>query len=627
MNFYNGFAGILSIWTGDILMIHLIHIMTFADYGFEPSIMKAISELGFETPTPIQELTFQHFSENETDLIGLAQTGTGKTAAFSLPILQTAEVDNPNVQAIILSPTRELCNQIANDIASYSKHMVGINCLAVYGGANIMTQIKQLRDGVTIVVGTPGRTLDLIKRKKLKLENINWLVFDEADEMLSMGFKDDLDAILEACPKERKTLLFSATMPKEIQEIGMNYMNNPARLSAGSGANVSAVNIIHKYYMVGARDRYTALKRLADVNPDIYAIIFCRTKLGTQEVADKLGEDGYNADALHGDMSQAQRDFVMARFRKKQIQMLVATDVAARGIDVEDLTHVIHYQLPDENEIYIHRSGRTGRAGKEGESLSIIHSRESRKIRDIERTIKKEIELAKVPTGDVICEAQLYHLVKKVHDVDVNEQEIEPYLTKINEELADLSREDLIKRFISVEFNRFLDYYNNARDINVEPGSRDRERKERTDRGERGGTSGPSNMTKMVINHGRKSGLTPPLLISFLNEMMEGTSFDIGKIDINAGNSTFWVDKHVTKDLEKAVKKSSHTGVAVFEDKDQTDDGGFTVSRRDDRGGGGRSGGGRSRGGSNHRKGGGSGGGGGRRDSGGSGGGGRRKRY
>lgn len=610
-------------WTSDIFTIHLTYNMTFADYGFEASILKALDGLGFETPTPIQELTFKHFKENETDLIGLAQTGTGKTAAFSLPILQSAEAANPNVQAIILSPTRELCLQIASDIAAYSKHMVGVNCVAVYGGANIMTQIKQLRDGATIVVGTPGRTLDLIKRNKLKLNNINWLVFDEADEMLSMGFKDDLDAILEACPKERKTLLFSATMPKEIQQIGMNYMNDPAKLSAGSGANVSGANIKHKYYMVGARDRYTALKRLADVNPDIYAIIFCRTKLGTQEVADKLGEDGYNADALHGDLSQAQRDFVMARFRKKQIQMLVATDVAARGIDVDDLTHVIHYQLPDENEVYIHRSGRTGRAGKDGESLSIIHSRESRKIRDIERTIKKEIEIAKVPTGDVICEAQLYHLVKKVHDVEVNDEIIEPYLVKINEELAELDRDDLIKRFISVEFNRFLDYYENARDINVEPGARDRDRKER---GERLGKSGPSNMTKMVINHGRKSGLTPPLLISFLNETMEGTSFDIGKIDINAGNSTFWIDSNVTNDLEKAVKKSSHTGVAVFKDSDQTDDGGFKVSRRDDRGGG------RSRGGSNHRKGGGrrdngGGSGGGRRDSGGGSGGGRRKRY
>ena len=538
--------------------------MTFTDYNLSPSLLKALGDLGFEKPTPIQELTFKHFSENDNDLIGLAQTGTGKTAAFSIPILESVDQSDPDVQAIILSPTRELCLQIAKDIESYSKYMVGVNVVAVYGGANITTQIKKLRDGASIVVGTPGRTLDLIKRKKLKLHNIKWLVFDEADEMLSMGFKDDLDAILEACPSERKTLLFSATMPDEIKQIGMNYMNEPSQLTAGS-ANVSAQNIEHKYYMVSARDRYLALKRLADVNPDIYAIIFCRTKAGTQEVADKLGEDGYNADAIHGDLSQAQRDFVMSRFRKKQIQMLVATDVAARGIDVDDLTHVIHYQLPDENEVYIHRSGRTGRAGKKGESLSIIHSREMRKIKDIQRKIKKDITKASVPTGKEICEAQLFHLINKVKTVEINE-EVEAYMEDAMLQLEGLEREELIKKFISVEFNRFLDYYDNARDINVS--SSDRGKNE--DSGSR--SRGHSNMTKMVINHGRRSGLTPPLLINFLNELMGSKKFEIGKITLNQRNSTFWVENDVVKDLEKAIKKSSHHGVSIWKDKDQTED-------------------------------------------------------
>lgn len=558
--------------------------MTFKDYNFSPSLLKALDDLGFEKPTPIQQLTFKHFSENDNDLIGLAQTGTGKTAAFSIPILESSDETDPNVQAIILSPTRELCLQIAKDIESYSKYMAGVNVVAVYGGANISTQIKKLKDGATIVVGTPGRTLDLINRKKLKLGNIKWLVFDEADEMLSMGFKDDLDAILEACPRERKTLLFSATMPDEIKQIGLNYMNDPAQLTAGS-ANVSAQNIEHKYYMVNAKDRYLALKRLADVNPDIYAIIFCRTKAGTQEVADKLGEDGYNADAIHGDLSQAQRDFVMSRFRKKQIQMLVATDVAARGIDVDDLTHVIHYQLPDENEVYIHRSGRTGRAGKKGESLSIIHSREMRKIRDIERKIKKDITRAEVPTGKEICEAQLFHLINTVKTVELNE-EVEAYMENAMKQLEGLDREELIKRFISVEFNRFLDYYDNSRDINVSSNERGR------DRDSKSASRGHSNMTKMVINHGRRSGLTPPLLINFLNELMGSRKFDIGKITLNNRNSTFWVENGVVKDLEKAIKKSSHHGVSIWQDKDQSEEAPSRSGRGD-----------RRRGGSSHRKG------------------------
>ncbi len=558
--------------------------MTFQDYGLSASILKALDKMGFVTPTPIQKLTFDHFSEKDTDLIGLAQTGTGKTAAFSLPILDSIDPEKDNVQAIVLAPTRELCLQIAKEIANFSEFMRKVNCVAVYGGANISTQIKQLREGASIVVGTPGRTLDLIKRRKLRLESIDWLVFDEADEMLSMGFKDDLDAILEACPTERKTLLFSATMPKEIQEIGLNYMNDPAKVTAGA-ANVSASKITHKYYMVNARDRYLALKRLADVNPDIYAIIFCRTKAGTQEVADKLGEDGYNADAIHGDLSQAQRDFVMSRFRKKQIQMLVATDVAARGIDVDDLTHVIHYQLPDENEIYIHRSGRTGRAGKEGQSLAIIHGREKRKIKDIERKIKKEIFPAQVPSGQQICEAQLFHLVKRIHNVEVNQNEINPFMDKVYEQLQELDRDELIQRFISVEFNRFLDYYQNARDINISSSNNEsRSGRSRKDQ----------DMTKMVINHGRKSGLTPPLLINFLNELMEGTSFAIGSIRINNRNSTFWIESSVHKDLEKAIKKSSHQGVSIWKDKDQTGDP-HAKPERGNRGGGRRKGG--------HRKG------------------------
>ncbi|RLD83641.1 MAG: ATP-dependent helicase, partial [Bacteroidetes bacterium] len=440
--------------------------ITFKETELNPEILKALDELGFVNPTPIQEKTIPHLLSSERDLVGFAQTGTGKTAAFGLPIIHQIDTKSKNVQAIILSPTRELCVQIAQDITNYAKYTKGLNVVAVYGGTSIDTQIRSLKKGAQIVVGTPGRTLDLIKRKKLKLSTVEYLVLDEADEMLTMGFKDDLDAILEGTPAEKQTLLFSATMPKEIANIAKKYMKDSVEISAGK-KNIGAENVNHIYYMVNARDRYLALKRIADINPKIYGIVFCRTRRETKEVAEKLMGDGYNADALHGDLSQAQRDYVMSRFRTKKLQLLVATDVAARGLDVTDLTHIINYNLPDDLEVYIHRSGRTGRAGKKGISISIIHSRETGKIRMIQKKVGKTFEHIPVPSGKEICGKQLYNLIDKVEKIEVDESQIEQFLPEIYKKLDWLSREELIKHFVSAEFNRFLAYYKNAPDLNV----------------------------------------------------------------------------------------------------------------------------------------------------------------
>ena len=405
--------------------------MTFLETGLNKNIQKAIADLGFETPTPIQQEAIPYLLENETDLIALAQTGTGKTAAFGLPVLHKIEVDRKLPQAIILCPTRELCLQITRDIETYSKYIKGAKTTAVYGGASIVPQMKSLKSGTQIVVGTPGRVIDLINRKALRLQDIEFVVLDEADEMLNMGFKDDLDTILAETPKEKQTLLFSATMPKEVMKISRDYMFSPKTIEVAS-RNEGAKDVEHHYYMVNARDRYKALRRICDVNPDIYGIVFCRTRRETADIADKLMQDGYNADAIHGELSQAQRDHVMGRFRQKKLQILVATDVAARGIDINDLTHVINYNLPDDNEIYVHRSGRTGRAGKKGISIIIAHSREGRKLKDIERMIKRQLILQKVPNGDEICQIQLMKLVDKVVATEINHQ-IEKYLPSIEE--------------------------------------------------------------------------------------------------------------------------------------------------------------------------------------------------
>ncbi len=526
---------------------------TFKDKGLSPEILQAIGEMGFETPTPIQEKTIPAILENGKDLIALAQTGTGKTAAFGLPILQQVDVKTRNVQSLILCPTRELCLQIAKDLINFTKYQKGLKVLAVYGGTPIVGQLNDLKKGVHIVVGTPGRTLDLIKRKALKVNDIQWLVLDEADEMLQMGFKDELDAILETTPSEKQTLLFSATMPTGVRKIAQNYMTNPDEISVGK-KNQGADNVNHAYYMVKAPDRYKVLKRLADIHPNIYGIVFCRTRRETKDVADKLMQDGYNADALHGDLSQAQRDFVMQRFRTNALQILVATDVAARGLDVNNLTHVINYNLPDDPEIYIHRSGRTGRAGKSGTSITIVHSRENRRIKELEKISGKKFEHRQVPSGREICETRLFNLVDKVENVTVDEKQIESFLSTITEKLESLNREELIKRFVSVEFNRFLEYYRNAPDLNAGSSNSRDDRSERGERGERGERSRTprGDFSRFHMNLGSKQNMSAASIIGFINDVTKSSHLEIGKIDILRKFSFF----EVTKDNEKLILDS-----------------------------------------------------------------------
>ncbi len=438
--------------------------MTFEQFGLDSRLQQAIADLGFQTPTPIQQQTLSNLIGNKTDVVGLAQTGTGKTAAFGLPMLNNIEVEKRTIQGLVLSPTRELGVQIAKDLENYSKYLKGFKVVAVYGGTSIEKQIRDIKSGCHVVVATPGRLVDLIERKAIDLKQVEIVVLDEADEMLNMGFKEDLDLILDETPKTKNTWLFSATMPREVSQISKNYMHQPIELSVGK-KNEGAENIEHVYYVVQGRNRYLALKRVVDFNPDIFGIIFCRTKAETQEVADALIKDGYSADALHGDLSQSQRDFVMKRFRSRMLQMLVATDVAARGIDVNDITHVINYNLPEETENYTHRSGRTARAGKKGQSIAIVTSKDTYRIKDIERIINRKFVKGSIPTGVQVCERQLFNLVHKLHNVSVNEKEIESYLPKIMDELADLSKEEIIKRFVSEEFNRFLEYYQNSPDL------------------------------------------------------------------------------------------------------------------------------------------------------------------
>jgi len=440
---------------------------SFLNFSLKGELIKAINELGFNHPTPIQQKVIPHLMSSNQDLIASAQTGTGKTAAFGLPLLDLTNTRDTNVQTLILCPTRELCIQITNDLISYSKYLKMIKILAVYGGAKIQKQISSLKKGPQIVVGTPGRTKDLIRRKKLFIGNIDRLILDEADEMLSMGFKDDLETIINATSKKKQILLFSATMTPKVVMVTKKYMRNSLEIAVAR-VNRAADNVQHIFYMVQAKDRYEVVKRIADMNPDIYGIVFCRTRRETKEVANKLMNDHYNADTIHGDLSQAERDDVMGRFRKRQLQILVATDVAARGLDVEDLTHVINYNLPDDDEIYIHRSGRTGRAGKKGVSMVIIHGREIRKLKDIERTCGISFTKKDVPNGLDICKERLYALIDKIEKVNVNEEQIEPFLPYIYEKLNWLDRKKLIKHFVSTEFNRYLSYYKNSKDINVE---------------------------------------------------------------------------------------------------------------------------------------------------------------
>jgi ATP-dependent RNA helicase DeaD len=524
--------------------------MTFQETGLHEDIIRATDELGYEQPTPIQEQIIPRILNSERDIIALAQTGTGKTAAFGLPLIHLSDMESSTVQTIVLCPTRELCMQITGDMDKYSKFTKGFKTVAVYGGADIRNQMKALKSGCQVVVGTPGRVMDLINRKVLQLAHIKWLVLDEADEMLNMGFKDDLDIILAETPKEKRTFLFSATMPGEIASIARKYMNKPEEISVGN-RNQGADNVRHEFYTVNAKDRYAALKRIADIYPNIYGIVFCRTRAITKEVADKLMNDGYNADALHGDLSQAQRDFVMNRFRIKQVQLLVATDVAARGLDVNDLTHIINYDLPDDNEVYIHRTGRTARAGKSGVAISIIHSRETKKIRDIEHMLHKRFDQKKVPTGVEICEKQLFNLVDRVEKVEVDEAQIEQFLPVILKKLDWLSREDLIKHFVSVEFNRILNYYKNTPDLNVAHPDEDRRRAPK------------DQFVTLQINTGFQDGLNPPRLIGLINEQTRNRNIAVGRIEIGQKSSFFEIDKNAWEEVLKAFQNAKFEGVKV----------------------------------------------------------------
>lgn len=525
---------------------------TFEELGVCEEIRHAIEEMGFVQPMPVQEEVIPYLLGNQNDVIALAQTGTGKTAAFGIPVLQKiASMPRPQMgeigrglpHALILAPTRELCLQIADDLRDFSKYLEGVHIEAVYGGASIEQQIRALRKGVQVIVATPGRLIDLMNRGVAKLDDVYNVVLDEADEMLNMGFSESIDAILEGVPAERNTLLFSATMSKEIERIAKGYLHDYKEIVVGS-RNEGAEHVNHIYYMVNAKDKYLALKRLVDYYPRIFAIIFCRTKLETQEVADKLIRDGYNAEALHGDLSQQQRDLTMQKFRQHTVQLLVATDVAARGLDVDDTTHVINYGLPDDIENYTHRSGRTGRAGKKGTSLSIVHSREKHKIRNIEKEIGKDFEEGKIPTAEEICKKQLYKVMDQIVKADVDEEQIAPFMQDIDRYFEYIDKEDLIKKIVSMEFGRFLAYYADAPEI--EPVGSKRERGEKRERGKRGEKRGNSSRKteagyrRLFINLGKKDGFYPGELMQFPNKNVKG-HVEVGHIDLLTTMSYFEV--------------------------------------------------------------------------------------
>ncbi len=522
---------------------------SFKETGLKPEILEALHDLGFKKPTPIQEKSIPQLLDSDKDLMALAQTGTGKTAAFGLPIIQKIDPKDKNTQALIIAPTRELALQITDDLKNFSKYIKGINIVTVYGGSSIENQIRDLRKGAQIVVATPGRAKDLINRGKLRLDQVKFVVLDEADEMLTMGFKDDLDAILSATPEDKQVLLFSATMSKEIERIAKNYMKNAAKISVAE-INKGVDTVEHIYHIVNAKDRYEVLKRIADINPDIYAIVFTRTRREAKDVAAKLMQDGYNADAIHGDLSQAQRDEVMKRFRNKQLQLLVATDVAARGIDVNNLTHVINYNLPDQSEYYTHRSGRTGRAGNKGTSIAIIHSREKGKLKEIEKKSGIKFRYQLVPNGEEICSRQVLSLSDKIVNTQVDETQIEPFLNAIYKKFENLDREELIKRFVSAEFNRFLDYYKNARDINIVDDIKDRGRNKK----------GSSNLIRMFLNVGKKENLTPLKLIGIINNTLDNGNAEIGKIEVLRNFSFFEIEPKAAQQLLTKIKSQKFEG-------------------------------------------------------------------
>ena len=576
--------------------------MTFEELGIMPEIRHAIEELGFEHPMPIQEAVIPFLIKNEElrmtnpsessepfpvpvpvnkDLIALAQTGTGKTAAFGLPLLQMVDAKNRTTQAIVLSPTRELCLQITDDLRDFSKYLKGINIVAVYGGTSISDQIRSLRHGAQIIVATPGRLIDLMERGKVHLEDVNHIVLDEADEMLNMGFSDSINAIFEALPEEHQTLLFSATMSKEVEKVAKKYLHNYEEIVVGS-RNEGAENVNHIYYMVNAKDKYLALKRIVDYYPRIYGIIFCRTKIETQEIADKLIKEGYNAEALHGDLSQQQRDLTMQKFRQHLTQLLVATDVAARGLDVNDLTHVINYSMPDDTESYTHRSGRTGRAGKKGTSIAIIHSRERHKVRDVEKIIGKTFVTGRIPTAEEICTKQLFRAIDEIEKTDVDDEQIEPFMTEIRRHFEYVDKEEILKKVVSREFGRFLQYYANAPEIEeVVLSKKDKKDKGGTDWKSKKPREGvQKGFTKLFINLGRNDRFFPGEVMQFINRNVPGRQ-EVGHIDIMPN---FCLIEVPSKDAKKVIKALSHAfyhnkKVTCREDKGEGNDNTYSTKK------------------------------------------------
>jgi ATP-dependent RNA helicase DeaD len=551
----------------------------FEQLGLNPAILKAIEEIGFTEPSEVQEKAIPILLQEDTDMVALAQTGTGKTAAFGFPLIHKIDAKSKHTQGLILSPTRELCLQITNELKNYAKFTPGLNTVAIYGGASITDQAQQIRRGAQVIVATPGRMQDMIKRKLVDISKIEYCILDEADEMLNMGFFEDIKNILSYTPNEKNTWLFSATMPKEVSTIAKKFMRNPVEITVGN-KNESTSNVSHEYYLVNTRDRYAALRRLADANPEIFSVIFCRTKRDTQKVAENLVEDGYNAAAIHGDLSQNQRDMVMKSFRNRQIQMLVATDVAARGIDVEDITHVINYQLPDEPEIYTHRSGRTGRAGKTGISMVIVSKSEVRKIKSIERMIKKKFEQKEIPDGMKICEVQLFHLANDIKNTTIN-HDIEPYLPSIEEVLEGLSKEEIIKKVFSVEFTRFFNHYKNASDLNSKVSKpRDRD-------GESGGSYG-GDSTRYFINVGTKDDFDWMSLKDYLKETLDLGRDDVSRVDVKESFSFFNTSSDIAEKVIATFENVQHQGrsvnVEVSQDTGRGGGGGRRSSGGGDRG-------------------------------------------
>lgn len=565
--------------------------MTFKELGLRVEVLQSIEAMGFAEPTPIQQSAIPHLLQLESDFVGLAQTGTGKTAAFGLPLIHKVTDRPTETQGLIIAPTRELCLQISKDLEAFAQFDRQIKVVAVYGGTDIRRQMSDIKRGATIVVATPGRLVDLIKRRAINLQTVETVVLDEADEMLNMGFKEDIDEILDATPDTKSVWLFSATMPKEVAEIAKNYMTDPLEVSIGH-KNQSNENIEHIYYSVKEKDRYDALKRLIDASPEIFGLVFCRTRNETATVAEKLAKDGYSAEPLHGDLSQAMRDRVMERFRERSIQLLVATDVAARGIDVDNITHVINYNLPDDIENYTHRSGRTARAGRQGKSLVLINTREAYKIKAIERQIRMDFTAALIPSAQEICGIQLNKLIAKVKDTEVKEKDIEPFLEGMMADFADLSKEEVIKKFVSAEFNRFIEYYDRAGDLNVTSGRGERgergdrkergdrfdrkDRFERSDRGERGdrGPRDNGNRTRFFVSLGKRDGLNPGGLLRVICDSTGLNSGSIGRIDVMPNFSFFEADKTDESAILAKVNGADYEGHRVSVEITQKKDGG-----------------------------------------------------